>query len=106
MKNVNMKDIKDMSLFDAVDSLGYIKSELANLAKLEKALVAKLKKKGGRIEGTLFEANTFESKRETVNWKAIAEKVGFSPQMKAGNTRYTNMVTLKVTARSVLAKAA
>lgn len=91
-----------------IDQLGAVKAQIAELEKIEAALVAKVKAAGlGRIEGQLFEANTFEQDRESVNWKAIAEKVGFSPQLKAAHTSRSTSVVTKVQARTgIAAKAA
>ena len=62
-----------------VDELGLIKAKIADLTKVEKALVAKAKAAGyGRFEGNLFEMNIFSSDRTNVDWKAIAEKVGYN----------------------------
>lgn len=96
-----------MALSAAVDRLGVIKAAKAEIEKEEELLKAKLKANGGRMEGDLFEANVVEQTRETVDYKAIAEKVGYSHQLKAAHTYVTPIVMVKVTAKTgEMAKAA
>lgn len=86
-----------------VDRLGVIKAQIAELEKVEAALVAKVKAAGlGRLEGDLYETNTYAQERTSVNWQAIAEKVGYSPQLKAAHTKTAGVVVTKVQARTGL----
>jgi hypothetical protein len=90
-----------------VDELGRVKAVIADAEKREKELVALLKKKGeGRYEGDLFEANVFVQNREVVDWKAVAEFVGYSAQLKAAHTTKGEVLVAKVQARTGLAQAA
>lgn len=97
----------NISMAEVVDQLGGIKAQIAELEKTEAQLVGILKAAGpGRVEGILFEANTFETERENVAWKAIAEKVGYTHQLKSANTSRSTTVTTKVQARTGLQVAA
>lgn len=91
-----------------VDELGELKAAIAKLEEREKAIVANIKAAGmGRYNGELFDAVAFEAEKENVDWKAIANKVGYSPQLKAAHTKKAVTKTVKVTARTgELAKAA
>lgn len=96
-----------MAMDAAVDRLGAVKAMKAEIEKEEKLLAEKIKVTGARQEGLLFEANPVESERENVDWKSIAEKVGYSPQLKSAHTNYTTVVSLRVTAKTgQMAKAA
>lgn len=96
-----------MAMDVAVDRLGMVKAMKAEIEKEEKLLAEKIKATGARQEGALFEANPVESTREAVDWKAIAEKVGYSSQLKTAHTGYTTVVALRVTAKTgQMAKAA
>ena len=65
-----------MKTSDLVDRIGLIKANLAPQLEALKALEAELKAKGaGSYEGSLFDANVSESVRETLDMKAVREKL-------------------------------
>lgn len=83
-----------------VDRLGEIKAAISNLETEEKKLIDKLKELGpGVYSGTLFDANIFESPRETTDWKGLANEVGYTTRQKNKFTKDTTVVYCKVTAR-------
>ena len=93
-----------MKTSDLVDRIGLIKANLAPQLEALKALEAELKAKGaGSYEGSLFDANVSESVRETLDMKAVREKL--SPQFISAHTKVSDVVVLRVTAKT-LAKAA
>ena len=88
-----------------IDRLGEIAAEKAELAAEEKALKARLVDTAARtgqssFEGEWFRATVSFSERATVAWKAIAEKLGASRQIIAGNTSTSEVTTVRVTARN------
>jgi len=86
-----------------VDQLGTLQAEIAGLQAQEKELKQALIDEGvGIHDGDLFQANVIESERRNVAWKAIAEKLGASAQMIAGNTKVMIVTSVKVTARKVV----
>jgi hypothetical protein len=99
--------MKNAKIAAQIDNLGAIRAKIAELEKQERALVDMLKRmKPGRYEGQLFEANLFQTERASTDWKAIAEKVGYSPQLKAAHTGTTAGLVLKLQARTGLPAAA
>ena len=85
-----------------VDQLGGLRSQIADLEKTADDIESKLKAAGkGTYSGVLYDATVFAYKREIVGWKAIAYKVGFSPQLKSAHTGYTPVTGLVLTARKM-----
>lgn len=103
MKSLKLLNI--MLVGDLVDKLGELRAAQAEIKKEADKIEEALKTSVGNKEGTLFDAVVFDSDRETVDWKAIANKVGYSVQLKTANTKKSVTRTLKVTAKK-LAKAA
>ena len=86
-----------------VDQLGNLQAEIAALQTQEKTLKDELKAEGvGVIEGDLYDATVYDSERKTTAWKKIAEKLGATVQMIAGNTKSTVTTSVKVTPRKVV----
>ncbi len=86
-----------------VDQLGNLQAEIAALQTQEKTLKDELKAEGvGVIEGDLYDATVYDSERKTTAWKKIAEKLGATVQMIAGNTKSTITTSVKVTPRKVV----
>lgn len=86
-----------------VDQLGNLQAEIAALQTQEKDLKDTLKAEGvGVIEGDLYDATVYDSERKTTAWKKIAEKLGATVQMIAGNTKSTITTSVKVTPRKVV----
>ena len=85
---------------NAVDVLGSLKAQIADLTAQAKVIEAGLKAAGpGRTEGVLFDANVFTQSRETVDWKAVAEKLEPSRQLITAHSSTAEVLVLKVTAR-------
>jgi hypothetical protein len=83
-----------------VDRLGEIKAAISVLETEEQQIVKKLKEYGlGIHSGTLFDANVFESPRDTTDWKGLAYEVGFTTRQKNKYTKSTTVIYCKVTAR-------
>ncbi len=86
-----------------VDQLGNLQAEIAALQVQEKSMKDELKAEGvGVIEGDLYDATVYDSERKTTAWKKIAEKLGATVQMIAGNTKSTITTSVKVTPRKVV----
>ena len=85
------------------DQLGVLQAEIAVLEAQESDLKELLKAEGvGTYEGDLYDATVFDSERKTTAWKKIAEKLGASAQMVAGNTTASITTSVKVIARKVV----
>jgi len=83
-----------------VDELGRLLAEKAELDTRIKMLKDNLATLGaGVYEGKLFRASVSVSERTTVDYKAIVEKLGASSQMIRGNSRVSETVTVRCTAR-------
>ncbi len=86
-----------------VDQLGNLQAEIAALQTQEKSLKDELKAEGvGVIEGDLYDATVYDSERKTTAWKKIAEKLGATVQMIAGNTTKSITTSVKITPRKVV----
>ena len=86
---------------NAVDQLGAIQAQIAELRELEAALKGEILDSGESVvEGDLFQATVVTSERKTTNWKSIAVKLGASVQMIRGNTKVQEVVSIRVRARS------
>ena len=86
-----------------VDQLGTLQAEIAALQTQEKSLKDELKAEGvGVIEGDLYDATVYDSERKTTAWKKIAEKLGATVQMIAGNTTKSITTSVKITPRKVV----
>jgi hypothetical protein len=72
------------------DALGFLKAKVAALTEEEAKMKSELHNLlggKGECEGALFRATASTFDKHTTDWKAIAEAVGFSPQMKAAHTK-------------------
>lgn len=95
-----MKTFGPAATTRAVDQLGALRAEIADLQAEAKRIETVLKESGaGTYEGADYRATVSIATRATVAWKAIAEKLGASAQMIRGNTKHAEVTTLKVTAR-------
>lgn len=89
MKNLNK----------VIDELGNIRAQIAELTAKEKAIKESLEGlKPGAYEGDLFRLSISQSVRETLDMKAVREKL--SPQFIAAHTNRTEVRTLKIGART------
>lgn len=83
-----------------VDRIGALKASIAPLEKQLKKLQDELKARGaGRYEGELYDASVILSTRESLDMAAVRAKL--SHQFITANTRETEVVTLKVTAKQL-----
>ena len=88
-----------------VDELGLIQAQIAELRVLEKALKGAILQSGD-TEGDLFKATIIEAERRSVDWKAVANHLEPSYQLVRAHSKTTDVVTIKVTARSTAARRA
>lgn len=87
-------------LNEVADEIGTLRAAIAEQQAELKALEAEAKESGfGVINGELFRVSISWSDRKTIAWKAIAEKLGVSNQMIAGNTKKSEVCSLRCTAR-------
>ena len=87
------------NLVTTIDALGELKAQIAALELKEKELKKALGDlKPGAYEGELFRLSISETERETLDMKAVREKL--SPQWMRAHTNVTNVRTLRVSARN------
>ena len=97
--------LNDIAVYTAVDQLGFIAAQVAELTKRADSIKANLKASGiDSVEGEFYRASISRSERFTTDWHAIAEKFEPSRQLVTAHTTSTEVVTVRVGAR--LAKAA
>jgi hypothetical protein len=88
---------------NTADALGLLNAQIADLQAQAKKLKAGVIANGDTIEGSLYNATPVFSARDTVNWKAVAEKLEPSRQLVAAHTKHTTVVSVRVTARKACA---
>lgn len=82
------------------DQLGETKAKIAALKAIEDDLKAQLLATGEtEADGTMFRATVSFSNRETVDWKAVVEKLEPSRQLITAHTSYAPCTTVRVSAR-------
>ena len=87
------------NLVTTIDALGELKAQIAALELKEKELKKALGDLNpGAYEGELFRLSISETERETLDMKAVREKL--SPQWMRAHTNVTNVRTLRVSARN------
>lgn len=90
------------SAADAVDQLGFIRAQIADLQATEKQLKAAIEAAGvPKIEGRLYKAAVILSAgRVSVNWQAVAEHFSPSRQLITAHTSQGNPFSaIRVSAR-------
>jgi hypothetical protein len=93
------------NLTSTIDALGSIKAQIAELEQKEKQLKAVIVEQGaGAYEGNLFRVTVAVSERETLDMKAVREKL--SPQFIAAHTKVAEVISVRVCARNGLKVAA
>jgi len=92
-----IKNVKNAQL-NAADELGLVRAEIAKLQTLEKSLKADVVANAAPLEGDMFTATPVFAERDTVDWKAVAEKLEPSYQLVAAHTRHTTSISVRVTA--------
>lgn len=87
------------NLTATIDALGTLKAKIAELELQEKELKKALADLDpGAYEGELFRLSISETERDTLDMKAVREKL--SPQWIRAHTNTTNVRTLRVSARN------
>ncbi len=85
------------------DQLGNLQAEIEAMQTQERELKDALIEEGlGTHEGDLYDATVYESERKNVAWKRVAEKLGATAQMIAGNTKRSITTSVKCTAKKVV----
>ena len=93
--------MSDNNLMSAIDRLGVLKAQLAELQREEKELKAIVAEHGvGAYEGEMFRATVSAFDRESLDMDAVREKL--SPQFIRAHTRLTPVVQVRVTTRNAL----
>jgi len=90
--------------FTAVDTLGNLLAQIAELTKQADAIKDNIKdtaSAGGDkvIEGNLFKATYIESNRSVVDNKALLAELGATAEQIARHTKTTAVFSVKVTSR-------
>ena len=89
-----------LDLAKVVDQLGEVKAKIAHLKTVEDQLKKQLLESGEvEADGSVFRATVSFSNRETVDWKAVAEKLEPSHQLITAYTSFTPSTTVRVSAR-------
>jgi hypothetical protein len=82
-----------------VDRLGYLKAQIAELKREENDLKAELIEEGpGAYEGDDYRATVSVTERETLDMKAVREKL--TAQFIRAHTNVTEVTTVRVVARN------
>lgn len=82
------------------DKIGKKRAQIAKLQAELQDLESIAKDEGdGAYEGNLFRITVSTTDRATTAWKKIAEKLGASRQMIKANTTYSEVTTLRCSAR-------
>jgi hypothetical protein len=82
----------------AIDEIGRVDARIADLKKTRDNLADIIKSLGaGSYDGELFRATVSVSDRETLDMKAVREKL--SPQFISAHTNVTTVVALRVVGR-------
>lgn len=89
----------------AVDELGTIQAQIAELRIREKELKGEILNTGD-TEGDLFKAAIIEAERNQVAWKDLAMSMDPSHQRVRAYTDRKEVTQIRVTARSTAARAA
>lgn len=93
---MNMTDIQ----LSKIDELGLLQAQIADLEAKAKKLSDEIKNQGeGHYEGSLYKGCVTLSQRPTVNNKAVFEAAKVPADLIAKHTKYTAIISLKVTAR-------
>ena len=83
-----------------IDAIGRVKAAIAELEAQEKALRDSIAARGaGAYDGDTFRATVSIADRETIDWRAIAEKLAPSRQLITAHTNAKAVTTVRVVAR-------
>lgn len=84
----------------AVDRLGLLQAQIAELEEQAEAIKNELKNAGeGHVSGNLYKACVSLSERKTVDNKAVFAECNIPAEVIAKHTKTTAVITLKVTAK-------
>jgi cell division protein FtsB len=87
------------NLTAAIDQLGDLQAQIAELTTRAKAIKDEIKELGdGAYEGELFRVTVSTSERETLDMAAVREKL--SPQFIRAHTNVTPVVTVRCVSRN------
>lgn len=87
------------NLTTTIDTLGQLLAQIADLTKQADAIKATIRELGdGAYEGDTFRVSVSTSERETLDMKAVREKL--TRQFIAAHTNVTKVVTVKCVARN------
>lgn len=96
--------MKANRLFDAnnlADELGQLRAEIKQLQDCAKGIESLLKAKGvGATENDLYRAVVSTVETESVNWKAVAQKLSPSRQLVRAHTKFRSALKLTLTAHT------
>jgi hypothetical protein len=82
-----------------IDELGVLQAQIAELRVREEEIKSELKAQGdGAYEGDLYRVTVSTTNRETLDMKAVREKL--SPQFISAHTNVTPVVTVRCVART------
>ena len=97
---VAQSNVVRLDLAAIVDQLGAIKAQQAAAKRIADKLVDQLiDAKVTEVDGAMFRATISTHDVESIDWKAIAEKLNPSRQLVVGNTSTKERTTVKVVAR-------
>lgn len=89
-----------LDLAKVVDQLGEVKAKIAHLKTVEDLLKQQLVESGEtEADGSVFRATVIFTNRESIDRRAVAEKLEPSRQLITAHTSYTPSTTVRVTAR-------
>jgi hypothetical protein len=97
------KFFADVEQCVAIDTLGSLMAQIAELTKQADAIKDELKERASisgekSFEGASYKATYSESNRSTVDWKAIAKELNIPVDLIAKHTKSTAVYSIKTTA--------
>ena len=96
----NTAKVVRLDLAAIVDQLGAVKAQQAATKRIADGLIKQLIDAGvTEADGAVFRATVSTHDVESIDWKAIAEKLNPSRQLIVGNTSTASRTTVKVVAR-------
>lgn len=102
MENQIISPAPAATLPDAVDQLGFIRAQIADLQEIEKQLKAAIESsEDDKVTGRLYKAAIVRSAgRVSIDWKSIAERFNPSRQLIAAHTSHGAAFTaIRISAR-------
>jgi hypothetical protein len=96
-----MSKYRQEYLGTVADDLGSIRNRIAELKSAEKVCCAILEDADVEAaEGETFRVTVTKTLRTTINWRAIAERTGFSTQLLTANTKRKTVVRINTNAKT------